>query len=135
MRRTALLALATLIGCNHEFTDNIAFQAPAGWVYSPAFGHGAAWAKGGGSRELIMAQSTDSPLPTGRHPGWKDISICGNHPAVLMLQRNEPNELWEGVSTTWGRKRFMAIYVRPANVAPDPQAEAAIRSLCLKKAG
>lgn len=78
-----------------------------------------------------MAQATESPLPH-RQPGWKDITICGDHPAVLMVQTN-PGQIWEGVSTTWDSERYMAVYVRPVNAAPDPNAEAAIRTLCLKE--
>jgi hypothetical protein len=95
-------------------------------------GGGEVWVKGAGSKESIMAQATETPLPQ-RQPGWKDITICGDHPAVLMLQTNNPDQIWEGVSTTWGSERYMAVYVRPVDAAPDPSAEAAIRSLCLKK--
>jgi hypothetical protein len=127
-----LLAVAGLVGCSRTFTSEIAFQAPAGWVYAPVLGHGAIWARGRGSREMIMAQTADTPLPLRRGRDWKDISICGDHAAILMSQRNN-DEMWEGVSTSWGSKRYMAIYVRPMKVPRDPQAEVAIRSLCLKK--
>lgn len=88
--------------------------------------------KGSGLHESIMAQSVTNPLPVHREPEWKDISICGGHRAVLMVKRHNQDQIWEGVSTDWGPRRYMAVYVRPSNVSPDPQAEAAIRSLCLK---
>lgn len=122
----------TCNGCAHRFTGDLAFQAPKSWVYSPVPGGGEVWVKGGGSNESIMAQATETPLPL-RHPGWKNITICGNHPAVLMVQTNNPGQIWEGVSTTWGSERYMAVYVRPVNAPPDPNAEAAIRTLCLKQ--
>lgn len=49
-----------------------------------------------------------------------------------MVDSSNQGQVWEGVSTNWGTQRYMAVYVRPVNAAPDPQAEAAIRSLCLK---
>src|SRR5580700_831292 len=128
---TALCVLIVCIGCTRTFTQDLAFRAPSGWVYSAVPGGGEVWVKGGGSNESIMAQATDSPLPH-RQPGWKDITICGNHAAVLMLQTNDPGQIWEAVSTTWGSERYMAVYIRPANALPDPNAEAAIRTLCIK---
>lgn len=132
-RRTlvTLCVLVVCVGCARKFTEDLAFQAPNGWVYSPVPGGGEVWVKGGGSHESIMAQATDTPLPP-REPGWKDITICGNHPAVLMFQNN-PGQIWEAVSATWGSERYMAVYVRPLNTPPDPNAEASIRTLCLKK--
>jgi len=132
-RRTlvALCVVVLCVGCARKFTDDVAFQAPKGWVYSPVPGGGEVWVKGGGSNESIMAQATDAPLPQ-RQPGWKDITICGNHPAVLMVQANNPGQIWEAVSATWGSERYMAVYVRPTETRPDPDAEAAIRTLCLK---
>lgn len=127
----ALCVLVACVGCARRFTQDLAFQAPSGWVYSPVPGGGEVWVKGGASHETIMAQATQSPLPQ-RQPGWKDISICGDHPAVLMVQMNNPGQIWEGVSTNWGSERYMAVYVRPVNAASDPNAEASIRSLCLK---
>jgi hypothetical protein len=129
---TALCVLIICVGCAPRFTADLAFQAPKGWVYSAAPNGGEVWVKGGGSNESIMAQATDTPLPQ-RQPGWKDITICGSQPAVLMVQTNNPGQIWEAVSTTWGSERYMAVYVRPSDAAPDPNAETAIRTLCLKK--
>jgi hypothetical protein len=133
VRVLAMLCVAVVcVGCGRRFTEDLSFQPPKGWVYSAVPSGGEVWVKGGGSNESIMAQATDAPLPQ-RRPGWKDIVICGSHPAVLMLQTNNPGQVWEGVSTGWGSERYMAVYVRPVNVRPDPDAEAAIRTLCLKK--
>ncbi len=126
-----LCVVAACVGCGRKFTEDLAFQAPQGWVYAAVPNGGEVWVKPGGSKESIMAQATDSPLPQ-RQPDWKDITICGNHSAVLMIQTNNPGQIWEGVSTTWGSERYMAVYVRPTGSAPDPNAESAIRSLCLK---
>jgi hypothetical protein len=128
----AAITVIMLAGCNRQFTNDLAFRAPAGWVHAPAPGGGELWVKGGKSGESIMAQRVDTPLPP-RHPDWKNISICGDHPAVFMVQKNNPGQIWEGVSTNWGPTRYMAVYVRPVNSIPDRQAEAAIRALCLKR--
>lgn len=127
-----VLSAAIFVACNRSFTNDISFHAPAGWVYSVVPSGGEVWLKRSGSRESIMAQAVDNPLPARREPGWKDISICGGHHAVLMVQNQNQDQIWEGVSTNWGSRRYMAVYVRPNNVSPDLQAEAAIRSLCLK---
>jgi hypothetical protein len=128
----SLSVLVICVGCGRRFTEDLAFQAPRGWVYAAVPNAGEVWVKPGESKESIMAQATDSPLPE-RQPEWKDITICGNHPAVLMIETNNPGQIWEGVSTNWGSERYMAVYVRPTGSPPDQNAEAAIRSLCLKK--
>ncbi len=126
-----LCVLIVCVGCARRFTEDLTFQAPSGWVYAAVPSGGEVWVKGGGSNESIMAQVAESPLQQ-RQPGWKNITICGNHPAVLMVQTNNPGQIWEGVSTTWGSERYMAVYARPVNAPPDPNAEVAIRTLCLK---
>jgi hypothetical protein len=129
----ALCVLVVCLGCDRRFTDDLAFQAPGGWIYAAVPAGGELWFKGGGSREMIMAQATESPLPWERRADRTDITICRNHPAVLMVQPNVRGQIWEGVSTTWRSERYMAVYVRPVGLPRDPKAEAAIRTLCLKE--
>lgn len=126
-----LCVLALCIGCARTFTQDLAFQAPSGWAHSAVPGGGEVWVKGDGSNESIMAQATETPLPQ-RQPGWKDITICGNHPAVLMVQNN-PAQIWEAVSSSWGSERYMPVYVRPVEAPADSNAEAAIQTLCLRE--
>ena len=78
---------------------------------------------GAGHRESASAVSA-------RLEGHHDLR---EHPAVLMVQTSNPGQIWEAVSTNWGSERYMAVYVRPINATPDPAAEAAIRTLCLKR--
>lgn len=133
--RRVLIAAGVFVvcaGCAPRFTSDLAFQAPKGWVYSAVPNGGEVWVKGGGLNESIMAQATETPLPQ-RQSGWKDIVICGSHPAVLLIQTNNPGQIWEAVSTSWGSERYMAVYVRPIGTSPDPKAEAAIRTLCIKQ--
>ena len=127
----ALCVLIMCASCGRRLTDDLAFQAPQSWVYSAVPGGGEVWVKDGDLHGSIMTQVTENPLPP-RQPGWKDVTICGNHPAVLMFQNN-PGQICEAVSTTWASQRYMAVYVRPVHVPPDRNAEAAIRTLCLKK--
>jgi hypothetical protein len=120
-----------LAGCSHAFSGRVAFQAPSGWVHSNDPTAGETWIKPGNPNETIMAQTTNGPAPP-RQPGWKDITICGNHPAILMFQTTDSGQLWEAVSTHWNDHRYMAVYSRPATLPADPAAEAAIRTICLK---
>ncbi|HEY3676852.1 MAG TPA: hypothetical protein VGK84_12775 [Candidatus Tumulicola sp.] len=128
----ALCLVIALVGCSHPFTGRVDFQAPHGWTHSNDPTAGETWIKPDGSNQSIMAQTANAPLPP-REPGWKDIQICGHHPAVLMFQRNDSGQLWEGVSTNWNGHRYMVVYARPASTPADPAAEAAIRTICLKR--
>jgi hypothetical protein len=129
---TALFFAVVCASCAHAFTGRVDFQAPKGWVHSNDPTAGETWIKPDGSNQSIMAQTTKAPLPP-RQPGWKDIKICGNHPAILMTQTNNPEHIWEGISTSWNSLRYMAVYVRPVSASPDPAAEKAIRDICLKR--
>ncbi|MBC5811446.1 MAG: hypothetical protein GIW95_11445 [Candidatus Eremiobacteraeota bacterium] len=64
------------------------------------------------------------------------VHICGNHSARLFQARDtdaqSKDSATEMLFTTWGADRYLALYSRPHGVAPDPQAEAAIRSVCAK---
>ena len=128
----ALVGLMALVGCTRRFTADLAFKPPSGWIYSAVPGGGEVWIKGAGSKEQIMAQATETPLPShlpkreGHHDLWQA-------PGVLMVESIASAEIWEAVSTMWGAERYMAVYVRPISVTPDPNAEAAIRTLCLKR--
>jgi hypothetical protein len=128
----ALFFALVCAGCAHSFAGRVDFQAPEGWVHSGVPNSGDVWVKPDGSHQSIMAQTTSSALPP-RQPDWKDIKICGNHPAVLMIQTNNPGQIWEGISTSWNSLRYMAVYVRPVSTSPDPAAEKAIRTICLKR--
>jgi hypothetical protein len=118
-------------GCAHSYPGRVDFEAPAGWIHSTDPTAGETWIKPGGSNESIMAQTASRLLPP-HEPGWRDITICGKHPAALMFKKNDSGQLWEAVSTNWNAHRYMAVYVRPVATAPDPAAEKAIRAICLK---
>jgi hypothetical protein len=134
VNQCALIAAAALAmmlgGCSHFDTD-LDFRAPRGWIHLPVATLGDVWIKGGGSHEKIMTKSADFPLSVGSGEAVESITICHGHPAKLILSLL-PTEVWEAVSTKWGAKRYMAVYTRPIMGDPDPQAEAAIRTLCLR---
>lgn len=124
--------MIALVGCS-RFDADLDFRPPPGWIHIPLATAGDVWVKGGGSHEKIMTKTSDTPLPRSRGQYRENIKICKGHPAVFIEVANY-NELWEGVSTTWGTERHMAVYTRPiSSLIPDPQAEAAIRTLCPKK--
>jgi hypothetical protein len=127
---TALCVAFVWAGCSHAFTGRVDFHAPQGWIHSNDPTAGETWIKPGDPKQSIMAQTTNAPLPP-RQPGWKDITICKNHPAILMVQTTDSGQLWEAVSTNWNSHRYMAVYARPVATAPDPSAEIAIRTICL----
>jgi hypothetical protein len=126
-----MYATLCLAACSPAFSGRVGFTAPQGWIHSNDPTAGETWIDPDGSHQTIMAQTTNSPLPP-HEPGWKDIKICGNHPAVLMFQKQESGDLWEAISTTYFGHRYMAVYTRPAGMPPDPRAEAALRTICLK---
>ncbi len=131
-RFAAVLYVAIVCaGCRGASSGRVDFHAPPGWVHSADPTAGDTWIKPDSSNQSIMAQTTGSQLPP-HQPGWRAITICGNHPAMLLTQKHDPGVLWEAVSTNWKSHRYMAVYSRPISTAPDPAAETAIRTICLK---
>lgn len=72
-------------------------------------------------------------------------TICGNQRADHFIatgtyhgvgagSANGRPQTFEAFVSTVRDVRYMAIYIRPQNESPDPQAETAIRSLCPKSA-
>jgi hypothetical protein len=147
---------AFLAGCA-SVTGGIAFQAPAtGWTGTPPlFGHAQAWVKQIGKDRMEMvflvkgtpktvhADFSDVPANYAHNMDTMHIStvkLCGTQPASLMEARGEDKNgdrmAVEMVETDIGSDRYAAFYMRPWTVPADPQAEAAIRSLCpLKQQG
>lgn len=69
----ALCVLAVCVGCTRRFTEDLAFQAPSGWVYSPVLGGGEVWLKGGDSHGVwppIMSSAGAAPLGGNRRESW-----------------------------------------------------------------
>ncbi|GAC1389417.1 MAG: hypothetical protein NVSMB31_05370 [Vulcanimicrobiaceae bacterium] len=61
------------------------------------------------------------------------IRICDNQPAThFVLLKADVHQRIEAVMRAAGKTTYMAMYGYPDHVAPDDQAEAAIRDLCSK---
>ncbi|HET6894339.1 MAG TPA: hypothetical protein VFH72_03055 [Candidatus Baltobacteraceae bacterium] len=145
----ALCIAGMLAGCG-SVTNGLAFQAPAGWSGTPAmFGRFQAWVKTGkdkSSTQMVMLVKGDANktkpdfaiVPSEYSKDTHVIShgstkLCGTQPAEQFIaegtSKDGPSRI-EMISTVVGTDRYTAMYIRPAKMAPDKMAEAAIHSLC-----
>lgn len=155
-RSLAALVFASLVlaGCGSA-TDGLAFKPPPGWTAFPSalgFGHMAMWFRKGADNKhdemvmLIRGQDTTTmnlkTLPqtgVGNIKAQKSssITICGGQRAQYLTAigsgRNGEDQTMEMVSTPVGDQSYLAMYIRPQSDKADPDAEAAIRSLCAAK--
>lgn len=64
------------------------------------------------------------------------IEICGNQPALFVqgtaVSRNDTESNVDMVLSTVRGASYFAMYVRPMEVPPNAQAEAALHELCAK---
>jgi len=148
-------AVLVLAGCGSA-SDGLAFKPPAGWSSLPGFlgfGHMQMWFKKASDNKqdemlmLIRGQTTSTmnlkSIPqvgagtTMKTQKTSTISICGNQRAqylsAVATGHNGQNQVMEMVSTPVGDQSFLAMYIRPETDKADPDAEAAIRSLCAAK--
>jgi hypothetical protein len=145
----ALCIAGMLAGCG-SVTSGLAFQAPAGWSGTPAmFGRFQAWVKPGKDKsgtQMVMLVKGDTKtkpdfavVPSQYSKDTHVIShgstkLCGTQPAEQYIaegtSKNEGTSRIEMISTVVGSDRYTAMYIRPAKMAPDQMAEAAIHSLC-----
>jgi len=152
MKIRALLSLALLClaaGCSFKSpAEGLDFQAPAGWNSTPSMFGFQMWMKPNKDGEILMLinhkgkMTKDFDLQTvpgtskGEITSRKDVRICSNQPAKLYVMTGTTNNkpaTTELVITTYGDdNNYMAMYTRPKDLSADPQAEAAIRMLCLK---
>jgi hypothetical protein len=153
-----LALVAALAGCGSA-TDNLNFKVPQGYETKLNLFGNAMWIKGTDKNAQILwlmklpvkvddsklYQNFDpSSLPSG---GVKNatisqrekITICGDHPAFFMkatghsTQNNQNiDENIEMLMTAWNGSTYLTMYMYPQGRAPEPDAEAAIRSVCLK---
>jgi len=149
----AALCIAALSGCGSPGADT-AFKAPDGWKSTPGmFGRFQMWMTGSGQadRQIVMlirgdrnTTTTESITLAGsnnvRDLKRESIKLCGSQAADHFTATAEHRtnnksvrETIEGVTTTIGASKYIAFYMRPANVQADAQAEAAIHSLCPQK--
>lgn len=150
----ALCVAFVLAGCG-SVTQGITFAPPAGWTGTPAmFGRFQMWMKNGkqkDSTQLLMlvkgdAKNTHGDL-TNLPPQYsKDLkvikqgktSMCGGaQPGEQLVaqgtDQNGKRSQVEMTSTVIGNDRYIAMYIRPVDMHPDPQAESALNALCPTK--
>jgi len=153
MKKRALLSLALLClaaGCSFKSpAEDLDFKPPAGWNATPSMFGFQMWVKPNKNGEIVMLLNKKGKMKQDFDvktiPGTanaevsanKEIRICSNQPAKLMIMTGTTNgkpATTELVLTTYeGDNNYMSMYSRPKSANPDPQAEAAIRMLCLKK--
>jgi len=148
---SAAAACMVLAGCG-SVTSDINFQAPtSGWFASPPIlGRTQVWIKRGdkaqtGSLVFLMRgagtttkifQDTPGAENDARLSKDENVKICGNEPAEHVVGYGKTNggteSSFEGYIATVHGERYVAVYVHPRKLPADPEAEAAIRSLCPK---
>ena len=153
MKLAAVSIAAVLAGCASPAQDT-AFAPPIGWKATPAmFGRLQMWMTGSDAkdRQVLMIVRGDksmtaadlnrsSPLGNGMHDVKRDtITICGTQRAEHFTGRGQGGtgssrveQQVEGVTTAIGDAKYSVLYIRPASIRPDAQAEAALRSICPK---
>jgi hypothetical protein len=156
---SALVAIcigSALAGCSSPVQDT-AFQPPSGWKSTPGmFGRMQLWMTGtnANDRQILMIvrgdksmktadlNSTSSPLGGTRgmqNVKRKTVTLCGSQRADYFTGQGEGGsgnnrvlQDIEGVSTTIGDSKYFAVYIRPAALKADTQAENSLYSLCPK---
>lgn len=148
----AAFCIAGLLAGCASVTSNIAFQPPAGWSGTPSmFGRMQMWVKQNQAKQneqfvmLVRGAVSSSNLFENAQFGRgavnqvkrSTIMICGSRQAQYVTgvgdqgKNRRPTRL-EAVIADVGDSKYMALYARDAAIPADPQAEAAIHSLCPK---
>ena len=156
----AVLCVTALSGCA-SVTSDINFQPPgAGWSGSPSIlGRAQFWiktAQGGNTSKsiVLLIRGVSSTKEVFSNPGLgtngrveefkqEHTTICGSQPADHIVATGKYSSTggsgsaqtegaFEAFMTAVHGENYVAVYIRPRDLAPDPQAEAAIRSLCAK---
>lgn len=158
MRKRVVCALALffigamLTACGSPASD-ITFNAPAGWKSTPGmFGRFQMWMSGtrADDRQMLMLIRGDQSMRieesqtfSGTH-GLRDlkhgtITLCRSQRADYFTGRGQGtnsgktvDETVEGVTTSIGSSKYAVLYIRPSGMRADPQAEAALHSICPK---
>lgn len=150
----ALCIASALAGCG-SVAQGTTFQPPAGWTGTPAmFGRFQMWMKSGKEKDttqLLMLVKGDSSkvkadlndLPPQYSSNLKvlkhgETKLCaGSQPAQELVAEGTDKQgktsQVEMTSTVIGSDRYIAMYIRPLAMRPDPDAETAIHALCPTK--
>ena len=146
-------ALLVPAGCAFSASpaDGLTFQPPPGWNASPGImGFMQFWRPPSNDREVLMLFRSPKPLNESDvlstqqlHGTLQDmtierrstIQICGHQPASYVEGRGHSNKGEENVQMVMTNARgttYLALYVRPADQAPNTAAQTAVRELCAK---
>jgi hypothetical protein len=156
---SALVAIcigSVLAGCSSP-AQGTAFQPPSGWKSTPGmFGRMQLWMTGtsASDRQILMIVRGDknmktsdirsSSSPLGGTEGMRNVkekmvTLCGSQRANYFTAQgeggngnNRVRQQIEGMSTTIGDSKYFALYIRPASLKADSQAENSLYSLCPK---
>jgi hypothetical protein len=144
-----LILAAALTGCGST-TDSLDFKVPNGYQAKFNTMVMSLWTKGSSTDSVIMLmkipvktsesdfQVPDSAVKDAKIQSKELMTICGDHQATLMKMtgtssQSKKNSNVEMLLTSWGSTTYMAMYVYPKGEGADPNAEAAIKSVCQKK--
>jgi hypothetical protein len=145
----AAICIAAFAGCGSPGAD-IAFKAPNGWKSTPGmFGRFQMWIAGSSEadRQVVMLVRGDqnTTSESAALSGERDmhdvkhdkIVLCGSQPADHFTATGERRtntktvrEAVEGITASIGTSKYIALYMRPAGMQADAQAETALHSLC-----
>nr|MDQ2681382.1 hypothetical protein [Candidatus Eremiobacteraeota bacterium] len=153
-----LFCAAIAAGCGSA-TDNLDFKAPAAWKATPSIlGMMQGWTNPSDSNQIVMLMKlpigkdinvadANTQLRNTKITANKSIKICGNQPAQFVTMtgtsgssktsgnpKSDRKSVAEMITTRYSNSSYMAIYDREMGTPADPQAETALKSLCLKKA-
>ncbi len=147
-----LFCISVIAACSGP-GDQTAFKPPAGWNSTPGImGRFQMWMSGEqilmlirGDQSMTMSSNANSqPWAQGGLQNLQDlktsqITLCGGQRAQYFSGRGthqsgskKTPELIEGVLTQIGSDKYLAMYMRPDPMRPDPQAETALHSICAK---
>ncbi len=147
----ALCIAGMLAGCA-SVTQGTQFQPPTGWSGTPAImGRFQMWFKAGTDKSngqflmLVKTNASDKSMNFNEIESstrTKDVKVvrqgptrfCGTQPGEQYVAAGTDNKgrkmSVEMTDAVIGTDKYTAVYVRPAALAPDTQAETAIHSLC-----
>ena len=145
----ALFSALALAACASP-SEALAFQPPAGWNAGPSlFGIVQLWTDPKRADSVVMlmrvpvsagnqdASLRDRYLQNGRVVSNREIKICGAHPAHFSILegtgKSGKRSRAELVVTVWNGTTYMSLYGRDRGQPADPNAESALKSVCLKK--
>jgi hypothetical protein len=150
----AALSFVLFAGCGADPTTGTAFAPPAGWTQTPGILGLKMWIDPTkGSNQVVMLvklpnkskidiqKDVDLSSNPAFHGGsvtkQSKIMICGNHPADYLLAHDDGKNGKDAgdaeiILTNWGQDAYMAMYARSNGGKLNPEAEAAIRTICVK---